>query len=489
MHFEKGTISSASFLQLLESIPVATLLVNRRGEISYANSEAESLLGFEPQALINKSIETIIPERFHIKHSRYLSTYFDAPAKRKMGFGQTLYAVRNDGKEIPVEIGLNPFDLDSNSSVVVSLVDLSVRQEATRILINSVALAPYGVLLIGQNGKIMHVNEALCKSFGYIESEMIGMSVESLLPERYRQHHKSLRASYSQTPVMRTMGEGRDLTALHKDGREFPVEIGLSPIDVGPEGRIILVSLTDITKRTRLEMALKETNKNLEEFTYVASHDLRSPLRGISDLLTWIQEDIDLDANPEVAKNLNRIAIRIDKMEQLIANLLTYARAGRASTALEEVDVRHLIDEVIDFVDAPTSFKIECIAESVTLSLVLTPLETILRNLLSNAIKHHDKEQGNIHVSCELEGNFCIFKVKDDGPGIAPSAMKRIFNLFQTATASERGGTGIGLSVSRRLAEVHGANLSVTSNEPDEGVTFELRWPRFVRKDTHDLKA
>ena len=282
------------------------------------------------------------------------------------------------------------------------------------------------------------------------------------------------------------MGVGRDLTALHKDGREFPVEIGLSPFEDEHNNNMVFVSLLDITKRKRMEQELREINTNLEEFTYVASHDLRSPLRGIADLLEWVKEDLGSDALPDVSNNLERIGIRIQRMEQLIDNLLTYARAGKKDTITQQININTLLDNVFGLLEVPLTIHIKRDIQLEHFTSNWVPLETVMRNLISNAIKHHDTKAGTILIRSISENNFCHFSICDDGPGIPAAAHERIFRLFQTITSSERGGTGIGLSVSRRLVESHGGRISVEANQHQRGVTFHVWWPRYLRKDNHD---
>lgn len=471
---------------LVDIVPVGAMLVDNCGYISFSNHELACTLGYNPESLPGKNIETLLPEEFRSRHHTYFQQFFRSPEKREMGKGRKLFALHQDGRKIPIEIGLTPIQSDDSIWVLATLVDISPRLHADNILRDSISSTCHGGLIVDSKGIIHLVNRSLCECFGYDETELIDQPVEMLLPHRYRDNHHHLRDSFYDSPEVRKMGVGRDLTALHSNGREFPVEIGLSPIKDTHGKQLIQITLMDITERKRMELELRNTNANLEEFTYVASHDLRSPLRGIADLLDWIKEDINLDEYPSVQKNLARITTRVERMERLIENLLTYARAGRAATSTETVEVQDLLDDVYTLIDIPKSFRLKQDIQLSTLNSVRVPLETVLRNLISNAIKHHHKESGNIQISCKPENNFCHFAVSDDGPGIPEAAFNRIFRLFQTATSAERMGSGIGLSVSRRLAETHGGRISVTPNSPKPGVTFHLWWPRFLRTDTHD---
>lgn len=471
---------------LIHIIPSSAMIVNHLGCILYCNQLLTDTLGYSVGELINTNIEQLLPEEYRSSHQSLMQQFLTSPSKRQMGKGKELFALKNNGEKIPIEIGLNPIKVGNNVLVLATLVDISTRLRMNQMFKNSVSHAPYGVLVVSTSGIITFANDSLCNCFGYNIEQLLGNPIEMLLPQRYRGDHQGLRNAYIEKPTVRMMGVGRDLTALHADGREFPIEIGLKPFVDENNKEMILVSLVNITQRKRMENELKETNTNLEEFTYVASHDLRSPLRGISDLLEWIKEDLPSDCSVDIHKNIDRISIRVDKMEALIENLLTYARAGKLNSEIKIINISLLINEILSLVEIPDKFTVVLDISVDELESAQTPLETILRNLISNAVKHHDKDVGKINISCCRENSMLHFMVCDDGPGIPESAMERIFRLFQTVTSSERGASGIGLSVCRRLAETHGGRISASNNEHQKGTTFHLWWPRFIRKDTHD---
>lgn len=482
----KQLVNNTFFQQLVSCLPMAAMVVSTDARILFINDTLSEVLGYSPEELLGQGIDFLLPTEFQANHKKLIMQFFSEPRKRQMGAGQALYARRKNGKHIPIEIGLNPIEQEGQTFVLATLIDLTTRQRASNMFQRSIQNAPHGVLVIDAKGIIRLTNNALCQSFGYSSDELINQSMGMLLPQRYRQHHDHLRHSFHQSPTPRMMGVGRDLTALHKDGREFPVEIGLSPFEDEENNEMVLVSLLDITKRKRLEQELRETNTNLEEFTYVASHDLRSPLRGIADLLEWVKEDLGTDTLPDVTKNLDRINVRIQRMEQLIDNLLTYARAGKAESITQDINVDSLFDNIFELLEVPDGITITRNINIEHFTSTWTPLETVMRNLISNAIKHHDQDTGSIAIGCVAENNLCHFTICDDGPGIPEAAFSRIFRLFQTVTSNERSGTGIGLSVSRRLVETHGGRISVEANKHQRGVTFHVWWPRFLRRDTHD---
>jgi signal transduction histidine kinase len=313
--------------------------------------------------------------------------------------------------------------------------------------------------------------------------ELIGMPVERLVPERYRSAHAGQRASYARAPSLRAMGANRDLTGLHKDGTEFPLEIGLSPVP-WQGGTGSLAAVIDISVRKRLELELREANAHLEEFTYVASHDLKSPLRGINDLVEWVSEDLKDSCSPEIRRNLERIQARVSRMERIIEDLLSYARARNATVELTLVDPRELVNAIVELEAPPSGFEVDVQVNARPFRAARVPLETVIRNLFSNAIKHHDRPGGRITIRLAEDDAYCHIEVCDDGPGVPAQAQDRIFKLFQTVSSSERRGSGIGLALSKRLVESHGGKIRLVSE--GRGATFHVWWPRFERRSPND---
>lgn len=345
--------------------------------------------------------------------------------------------------------------------------------------------ASNGLLLTDLSGTITRANPNLEKMFGYERGELNGQSVEILIPHRHRAAHVKQRLDYARAPETRDMGVERDLTGRRKDGLEFPVEIALNAVESG-DTHLICASVIDVTERRRNELRLRESNAQLEEFTYVASHDLRSPIRAIANLLTFIEEDFDGEIPDPVQRHLDRARDRTRQMEQLIDDLLVYARSGRRDGVAEPVDLRALVDEAIKLAIPNDTLDVRVDVVDEPLNTMRTPLLTVLRNLISNAHKHHDKAERRIEVKVRFDGSYCLFDIIDDGPGISTAFQERMFRLFQTSSSSQRDGAGLGLAVVRRLVDAHGANITVISDTEERGCHFRVWWPRFKRSDIDD---
>jgi PAS domain S-box-containing protein len=399
-----------------------------------------------------------------------------------MGAGRNLFARHAEGHEFPVEIGLNALEMPDGARILASVVDISERIRLETAFQNIFDASPFGIVMVDGQSKIVMANPRIQEILGYRPEELPGVALEELIPERYRRGHPQKTAAYRARPEVRAMGGNRDLTALHKDGKEVPVEIGLSPV-TWKGSQMVLAAITDITQRKKMELDLRQANNNLEEFTHVASHDLSAPLRGIADLVDWVVEDLG-DAAPESTRsNLSRIQVRVNRMERLIRDLLAYARAGKASAEFTLVDPKQLLDGILEIQPMPEGFTLTGELHAHPFHAARTPLETVLRNLLSNAVKHHDRAEGHIQVTAEEDDSYCRFTVSDDGPGIPEAAQERIFRIFQTLSTNTRGdSSGIGLAVTKRLVEAHGGRIEVHAKDGRRGAAFRFWWPRFARR-------
>lgn len=476
---------NSSLVSITDAIPIGIVMIDTDATITMANAEAVRLFGYTADEILGLTIEQLIPDRFHSSHQGLRNSYLIKPERRNMGVGQELYALRKDGSEFPVEIGLNPVSTPTGQSVVATIVDITNRKRLESSFKKIFDAAPCGMLMINKTGEIRLANTQLGRLFGYQADELIEQDMEKLLPHRYRTQHDTLRTQYLNDPTTRSMGPGRDLTGLNKDGTEFPIEIGLSTVET-ELGTAIIAAIIDISERKKMENNLRQANADLDEFTYVASHDLKSPLRGIINLLDWVTEDLGDDVSPDVANNLGRIQIRTHRMENLIDDLLNYARAGKNSAEFQHINLNELLSNVTEILDIPPQFKITIDNQAEHITSPRAPLETVLRNLISNAIKHHDKEEGNITITVVPDNSWLKFSITDDGPGIPPKAHDRIFKLFQTLDSKTTDRSGIGLAVTKRLIEAHNGTIDVISNDQQRGSTFQFYWPRFARRDLNE---
>jgi PAS domain S-box-containing protein len=246
------------FRLVVEASPSAMIMVNAEGRITLVNTQTEKLFGYLRAELLDQPVEMLVPERYRGAHPGHRAGFFQAPSSRAMGAGRDLYGRHKDGSEMPIEIGLNPINTDEGAFVLASIIDITERKRAEERFRQVIEGAPNGMVMVGREGKIALVNQQIEKSFGYGRDELLGQPIEMLVPERFRGHHLGYRNGFMAEPSTRSMGSGRDLYGLRKDGSEFPVEIGLNPLET-EQGPMVLGTIVDITERKRAEAALRES--------------------------------------------------------------------------------------------------------------------------------------------------------------------------------------------------------------------------------------
>jgi len=223
---------------------------------------------------------------------------------------------------------------------------------------------------------------------------------------------------------------------------------------------------------------LEKRNQELDQFVYVASHDLKAPLRAIANLSSWLEEDLGSDLPAENQEQMQLLRGRVNRMEALINGLLEYSRVGRKEFPEEAVDVCQLLNEVIDSLAPPATFNCEVVCDLPPVTTKRVLLHQIFANLISNAIKHCDREDCHVRIICEETANGYHFAVSDNGPGIAPEYHEKIFRVFQTLKARDRlESTGIGLSIVKKILDAEGGRVELESTL-GEGTTFHIYWPR-----------
>jgi PAS domain S-box-containing protein len=254
------------FRHVIEGAPNGMVLVDQEGKIVLVNAQIEKSFGYNRDELLGEPIEMLVPVRFRTGHPAYRKGFIAAPTARPMGSGRDLFGLRKDGSEFPVEIGLTPIQTNEGLLVLSAVVDISERRRAEKRFQLAVESAPNGVVMINSKGRIVLVNVQTERLFGYERSELLGKPVEILVPERFRGKHPAYRDKFLAHPAIRSMGAGRDLYGLRKDGSEFPVEIGLTPIQTEEEN-LVMSAIVDITERKQAESALRASEERLRIVT------------------------------------------------------------------------------------------------------------------------------------------------------------------------------------------------------------------------------
>ncbi|CAN5407200.1 hypothetical protein BH10CHL1_BH10CHL1_01090 [soil metagenome] len=380
--------------------------------------------------------------------------------------------------------------------VLGAILDLSERKQVERQLAYHAHLLENvhdAVLATDANFLLTVWNRGAERMYGWKASEVLGRHVQSII-----------RSETADEQVVDSLdglkSSGRQRTELithHKDGALIYTEsVTVALYDKGEQVTGYLSINRDISERKLYEQALKALNASLEQrvaerttelensnqeldrFAYIASHDLKAPLRAIDNLATWIADDVD-QILPEPSRvHLKKLRGRVESMKQLLEDLLVYSRAGRYQYPSEKVDSTVLVNNILKLLNPPAPFTITVQAGMPVFWALRIPLELVLRNLIDNAIKHHDRLNGHVEISACEEDAFIEFCVADDGPGIDAAFHERIFQMFQTLRPRDQvEGSGIGLAVVKKTVESYGGAIRLDSREK-QGAKFWFTWPK-----------
>lgn len=376
------------------------------------------------------------------------------------------------------------------------IIELLNEKRSSKVLNEIINSCPQGILIVNHMGEMVFANKLIPNLFGFDPSDLIGKNVETLIPNDHRERHVNLRKLYLKSPTKRQMGGNRDLFALKKNGQKFPVEIGLSPIKFEGE-TCVLCSIVDITERkarevelNQLNVALERSNAELEEFTYIASHDLKEPLRGIHNYSIMLMENIEQQLAEEDKARLAKLPHLTKRLEQQIDSLLEYSRLGKTELSLGKVDLIKLVNEVDDLLELTKAQKEVEIVIQPDLPIVYgnyVNLLVVFNNLISNALKYNDNKNCKIEVGTFVasnEHNFCTIYVRDNGIGIDPKHLDQIFTIFKRLHPRNYygGGSGIGLTIVKKIIEIHGGEIWVES-EKEKGTTFFMSLPLYQAEE------
>jgi PAS domain S-box-containing protein len=356
--------------------------------------------------------------------------------------------------------------------------------------------AAVGVAHVGLEGQWLRVNQKLCDIVGYTESELLDLTFQDIThPDDLStdlEYIRQLLAGEIQTYAM-------EKRYIRKQGEIVWVNLTVSLRRDAAGAPIHFISVVaDISDRKQAEFALqeqthelaktfalvKQRNQELDQFAHIVSHDLKAPLRAISHLSIWIEDDLAGQVPPETQEYLELMRSRVERMESMINGLLDYARVGQTQVSLSTFSVEDLLAETLDSLSIPPSFRVELPSALPMMTTNRLLLSQVFANLIGNAYKHHDRLDGRIEVTAAVQGKMWEFSVADDGPGIAAEDRDRVFAIFQTLGARDKPeNTGIGLSIVKKIIESHDGNISIVERpsasfkfQLNRGIIFRFTW-------------
>jgi two-component system, LuxR family, sensor kinase FixL len=343
-----------------------------------------------------------------------------------------------------------------------------------------------GLIMIDAQGTVETFNASAARIFGYSAKEVVGQNVKMLMPEALQSEHDQHLSNYVGGGTSAAVGVSREVVARRKDGSVFPMELSLGETTF--EGRRIFVgTVRDLTKRKEAEAEVRRvveqlelSNRDLDDFAHIASHDLKEPLRGLRNNAQFLKEDHGPALDDSANKRLDRIIYLCGRMEKLINDLLYYSRLERQELAVQETDLNAVVSDVETMMASAFREKeaeIRVPAPLPTINCDRIRVTELFSNLVGNAIKYNDKAEKVIEIGCREpepdEDGGPILYVKDNGIGINEQHFEDVFRLFKRLNVEDdaKKGTGAGLTFVRKIVERHGGHIWIES-EPGAGTTF-----------------
>ncbi len=492
------------FHALVDAAPDAMIGVDGDGTIVWVNTPAVSLFGYSADELVGQPMEMLVPNDSRAAHPGRRNQYAANPQRRPMGDGMECAARRSDGTEFAADIVLSSIDTADGILVCAAVRDATHRQRAARQFRDLLEAAPDAIVVVDSSGVIAMVNAQVERLFGYRRDELVGQSVELLVPEASRALHPGLRAGYVINPHHRPMGNGLTLAGRRRDGTEFPAEISLSAVHA-ERGLLVSASVRDVTvqlsaqaEREQLEAQLDQARRleSLGQLAGGVAHDFNNLLGAILNYAEFIGTEIETDSLPierrdRLRHDVAQIEHAVDRGAALTRQLLTFGR--------REI-VRPDVVELNDVVTGVEELLRRTIGEDIALRTALTPeratlvadrghLEQVLMNLAVNA-RYAMVGGGTLTIETELveadrhlaatfaglkPGLYVRLRVSDTGTGMTPEALEHAFEPFFT-TKPKGEGTGLGLATVHGIISHAGGFAGITS-ALNHGTTFTALFP------------
>jgi len=341
-------------------------------------------------------------------------------------------------------------------------------------------LVPNPVLTMDSNLVITSVNERFCQVTGYSSDEVMGKKCTEYFLEPCCENCAFLAGQSDESII------GKECRIKRKDGKILTISKNAVLLrDESGQITGAIESFEDITetcqaegKRKQLVEELESVNRELRDFAYIISHDLKAPLRGIATLAEWISSDYSDKFDEQGKEQMGLLLSRVKKMHNMIDGVLQYSRVGRIKEDKQSINLNEIVSEIGDIINPPANIQIEVVKELPVIEFEPTRIKQVFQNLLSNAVKYMDKPQGYIKISYEDEGEFLKFSIEDNGCGISQEHYERIFQIFQTVGLSGKSeSTGVGLTVVKKIVELYGGKIWVSSSL-GQGSTFYFTLPK-----------
>lgn len=474
------------------------ITISDRGIVENFNPACERIFGYSASEVIGQNIKILMPEPYHSGHDGYLSHYRETGEAKIIGTaGREVSGKRKDGSVFPMDLSVSSFQLEDGRHFSGIIRDITARKAAEREVRESqeryraLVDASAQVVWTWKEGGI-----ATASPLRVWWEETTGQSADAIATFGWLEIVHPDDRDRVKKIWEEAMAQSKDFEMEYRlrgrNGKYLHIEVkGVALLDENGTLREFIGSLNDISARKEAEesllqymQALERTNKELDDFAYIASHDLKEPLRGIHNHSRFLLEDNQDKLDKGSIEKLNRLVYLSQRMERLVNDLLYFSRLGRQEMAIQPTDINevvHDIEKTLELFLAERHASIR-IAQPLPVTICDKPrVAELLRNLITNAVKYNDKPEKLVEigfvpkrVTSQGVAHRNVFYVKDDGRGIAPEFHEEVFRIFKRLQAAEdrvEEGTGVGLTFVKKIVERHGGKIWLES-EPGRGTVF-----------------
>ena len=478
----------------------AAFMLDPDGKIVNWDSAAERMKGYHSSEIIGRHFSCFYtPE--DVRQGKPDTELRLAQSEGK--YEEEGWRIRKDGSRFRARVLITALHDDSGRlcgfAKMTRDMTSQYAEEVERALLDSearthaiLATAVDAIITIDEKGLVESLNPAAERLFGYRVAELIGQNVNVLMPEPFHREHDGHLANYRATGQKKIIGIGRQVVGRRKDGTTFPMDLAVSEVRLG-DRRIFTGIVRDISERIKVEDELRRyaaqlqecnaeltrSNQELDDFAYIASHDLKEPLRGIHNYATFLIQDYHEKLDEEGQSKLQTLRRLTQRLESLLDSLLEFSRVGRVDLAVGTTDLDKLLAGVLD--SLRITLQEQAIAVRITERLPTIQCDRVrvaevFRNLITNSMKYNDKSEKWIEVgfNCNARADKSpIFYVRDNGIGIREKHFESVFRIFKRLHSREKfgGGSGVGLTIVKKIIERHGGRIWVES-ELGQGTTF-----------------
>lgn len=493
--------SESRFRQIFESAPLGRMLLDLKNRPVKVNPALSDILGYSPEELLQQTTEPLThpddltkeqPLRDALLKEEIESYQIEKRYRHKAGYDLWTFstvALVRDHQGNPANVILQIQDISEQRKTLEALQTSEGRYR------NVIESATDGIIVASMNNRILSANNKAHEIFEYGPNEMNGLELDAIIPPFYREAHKLGLERLKKTHYSELAGRLLELEGLKKNGFIFPLEISLSTWENQAGELFATAILRDVTERKILQRErerLLQSNKNLEEFTLIASHDLQEPLRKIAFYTERFSNRESTSLKEESLLDIQRLLSSVHRMQNLITDLLAYSRISPQNTLFKSLDMNQLLHEL------EMEFSNEIQRNEAVLKIDSIPpidgdetqIKSLFRHIIQNALKYRQAEVSpHIHIYGKLMTNqlsqpsdttnmpLVEIQVQDNGIGFDEKYLDRIFKVFQKLhNQTEFPGTGVGLATCKKIVELHSGQLTAHS-QLGKGSTFTVTLP------------